>query len=68
MFLSLFGGLVGMVLVYFATFISLGSLELVLTLKNIIIGLVVSSSIGVISGLIPAVVASRLDPVVAIRS
>ena len=67
-FLSLIGGLVGMVLVYFATFISLGSLDLQLTVKNIVVGLVVSSSIGIISGLIPAISASRLDPVVAIRS
>ena len=57
-----------MILVYFATFISLGSLELQLTIKNILIGLIVSSSIGIISGLIPAISASRLDPVVAIRS
>ncbi|MEM8965150.1 MAG: ABC transporter permease [Bacteroidota bacterium] len=67
-FLSLIGGVVGMILVYFATFISLGSLELQLTIKNILIGLIVSSSIGIISGLIPAISASRLDPVVAIRS
>ena len=67
-FLSLIGGVVGMILVYFATFISLGSLEWQLTIKNILIGLIVSSSIGIISGLIPAISASRLDPVVAIRS
>jgi len=67
-FLSLIGGLVGMIMVYFATFISLGSLDLQLTLKNVVVGLVVSSSIGIISGLIPAISASRLDPVVAIRS
>lgn len=68
MFLSLIGGVIGMILVYFATYISLGSLELQLSLKNIVIGLVVSSSIGIVSGLIPAITASRLDPVVAIRS
>ncbi|MEQ9438553.1 MAG: ABC transporter permease [Cyclobacteriaceae bacterium] len=68
MFLSLFGGLVGMTLVYFATFIPLGSLVLVLTVKNIVIGTMVSSCIGIVSGLIPAIVAARLDPVVAIRS
>ncbi|MEO0332154.1 MAG: ABC transporter permease, partial [Bacteroidota bacterium] len=67
-FLSLIGGVVGMILVYFATFISLGSLDLVLSVKNILIGLIVSSSIGIISGLIPAISASRLNPVVAIRS
>lgn len=67
-FLSLIGGMAGIVLVYFATFLQLGSLVLMLTFKNIILGLGVSALVGVVSGVIPAVVASRLDPVVAIRS
>ena len=68
MFLSLLGGVCGMVLVYLVTFIPLGSLVLVLTAKNIVLGTVISSVIGVVSGLIPAIVASRLSPVEAIRS
>ena len=67
-FLSLIGGTVGMLLVYFTTFVSIGSLELQLTLSNILIGLTVSSTIGIISGIIPAITASQLNPVVAIRS
>ncbi|WKN42834.1 ABC transporter permease [Tunicatimonas pelagia] len=67
-FLSLIGGVVGMFLVYLTTFVSIGSLELQLTIPNILIGLTVSSTIGIISGLIPAITASRLNPVVAIRS
>ncbi len=67
-FLSLIGGVAGIVLVYFVTFIPLGSLILMLTVKNIVLGLSVSALVGVVSGVIPALVASRLDPVVAIRS
>ena len=68
MLLSLLGGLCGMLLVYAVTFVPLGSLVLVLTSKNILLGIVISSLIGIISGLIPAIVASRLNPVEAIRS
>ena len=67
-FLSLLGGVCGMILVYLATFIPLGSLDLVLTPKNVILGTVISSVIGIVSGVIPAVLASRLNPVEAIRS
>jgi putative ABC transport system permease protein len=43
-------------------------MEVVLSFPNIVLGLTVSSVIGVISGIVPAAVAARLDPVVAIRS
>lgn len=68
MFLSLIGGLVGILLVYFLSFIPLGSLEIVLSPKNIMLGLSVSSIIGVLAGIIPAFGAARMDPVEAIRS
>jgi putative ABC transport system permease protein len=67
-FLCLFGGGVGILIVYLFTFVSLGSLEIILSFKNISIGLILASLIGVISGIVPAYVASRLDPVIAIRS
>nr|WP_301005336.1 ABC transporter permease [Lunatimonas sp.] len=67
-FLSLIGGLAGLGIVYAATFVDLGSLELVLSLKNILLGLGLSSVIGILSGIVPATIAAGLDPVEAIRS
>ena len=67
-FLSLIGGGVGVVLVYLISFASLGSLDLVLTTGNVILGLGISAIIGVLSGIVPALMAARLDPVMAIRT
>ncbi|MHA4737164.1 ABC transporter permease [Dyadobacter sp. MSC1_007] len=66
--LSLVGGLVGIFLVYLLSFMKMGSLEILLTPANILLGLGVSSIIGVLSGIIPAMLAARMDPVIAIRS
>ena len=67
-FLSLLGGVFGLGLVYLISFIPLGSLELILTIGNISIGVFVSVVIGILSGIIPALGAARLDPVIAIRA
>lgn len=66
--LSLVGGLAGILLVYLLSFAQLGSLDLQLSTGNIILGVGVSSVIGILSGIIPAFTASRLDPVTAIRA
>jgi putative ABC transport system permease protein len=67
-FLSLIGGLGGLFLVYLITFIPMGDLVVTLTIKNIVLGLGVSSVIGLVSGIVPAALAARLDPVTAIRA
>lgn len=68
--LSLIGGLFGLLFVYLISFLmsTAMNMEVVLTAFNIILGLGVSFIIGLVSGIIPALMASRLDPVVAIRS
>ncbi len=66
--LSLVGGLVGIFLVYLLSFMQLGTLVIILTPGNIILGLGVSCVIGVLSGIIPAMLAARMDPVIAIRA
>jgi putative ABC transport system permease protein len=67
-FLCLIGGLCGILLVYLLSFLPLGTLDIILTTENILKGLLISSAIGVISGILPAWQAARLDPVIAIRS
>lgn len=67
-FLSLIGGLAGLFLVWLITFIPMGSLIVTLTVKNIVLGLTVASVIGLVSGIVPAAMAARMDPVNAIRA
>ena len=68
-FLSIIGGIVGLLIVYSGTLIAsaVTGFAFTLTLKNIFLGVGVSFIIGVIAGIIPAFVASRLSPVEAIR-
>ncbi len=69
MILSLLGGLLGVILVEVMARLAAALMEeeLNLTLDNIVLALGVSTLIGIIAGLLPAIRASRLDPVEAIR-
>jgi putative ABC transport system permease protein len=68
--LSLIGGLVGILMVKGAAAIASSVLEFdfVLSFGNIMLGFSISTIIGLIAGILPAVSASRLDPVEAIRT
>lgn len=67
--LSLIGGVFGLILVWLGTLLVSGAgMDLTLTSGNIILGVSVSFIIGLIAGFIPAFIASRMDPVVAIRA
>lgn len=70
MFLSMFGGIIGLIIIYILTLIVANAMnfELILTQGNILIGLLVSAFIGLLSGIAPAYSASKLDPVEAMRS
>ncbi|MEQ9423530.1 MAG: ABC transporter permease [Cyclobacteriaceae bacterium] len=67
-FLSVLGGAIGIFLVFLLSFIDLGTLEIALSFKNVMIGLGVSAIVGILSGIIPASSAAKMDPVVAIRT
>lgn len=69
-FLAVLGGIVGLLIVFILAFAAshLIGFTLVLSLKNIMLGLTVSMAIGLVSGYVPAWTASRLQPVEAMRS
>jgi len=69
--LAVIGGLIGLVLVWGVSLAAsqfTGDFEFVLSPLNMFIGTAVSAVIGLISGIIPAISASKLDPVEAIRT
>jgi putative ABC transport system permease protein len=69
-FLSLLGGLVGLLLVFLGSVAvsKLMDVDLYLTAANMVKGMVISVTIGLVAGVVPAWSASRLNPVDAIRS
>lgn len=68
--LAMIGGLIGILLVWIIAQILSSSLDFkfVLSLNNIILGSSLSIVIGLLSGILPAISASKLDPVEAIRT
>jgi putative ABC transport system permease protein len=70
MILTLLGGIFGLILVYLTTLLvqSISSFNMTLSINNVVVAFFISCFAGLFSGIIPAYIASRLDPVEAIRS
>jgi putative ABC transport system permease protein len=68
--LSMLGGVIGLILIFAGTLIFsyAADMTISLTMANIILGLSISGIIGVLAGFIPALSASRLDPVEAMNA
>jgi putative ABC transport system permease protein len=68
--LSVAGGIIGLLIIFMgATAISLSSdFSIYLTWHNILLGIGISSLIGLVSGIFPAWQGARMDPVVAINT
>jgi len=69
-FLCLIGGLIGLGLVFGLTKILSGAFNfpIYISTTNLVWAIGICFVVGILAGIIPAVIASRLDPVVAIRS
>ncbi len=68
--LSLIGGVIGMLIGFAFGFLITNAtgLPFVITIVSILLPFVISSIIGIVFGLYPAVRASKLDPIVALRT
>jgi len=68
--LAVAGGVIGLLLIFIGTLAVTHGLDfnVSLTLSNIIRGLLISAVIGIVSGFVPAWMASRLSPVEAINT
>lgn len=70
MILTLLGGIFGLIMVYLTTLLvqSISTFNMSLTAGNVVVAFGISCFAGLVSGIIPAYIASKLDPVEAIRS
>jgi putative ABC transport system permease protein len=67
--LSLVGGLLGLLLIFAGTLIARAQdFDIFLSSGNIILGIFISTTVGLVAGLMPAFTAARLNPVKAIAS
>ena len=69
-FLSIIGGIAGLFFVQGLAWLGntmIDSFTLILSSKNVITALILSTAIGVVSGIVPAIQAARMNPVDAIR-
>ncbi|GAC1436038.1 MAG: ABC transporter permease [Ktedonobacteraceae bacterium] len=68
--LSLIGGVIGMLIGFLLGFVitKVTGLPFVISLTSVLLPFLVSAAIGVTFGLYPAIRASRLDPIVALRT
>ncbi|MCF8258215.1 MAG: ABC transporter permease [Flavobacteriales bacterium] len=69
-FLSLMGGIAGLTVVWLLTVMAseVFDVQLYLTAANMVKGITISVVIGLVAGIVPAYMASRLSPVEAIRA
>ena len=68
--LSVMGGLIGLFVVFIGSLLASGFIEfnITLTFGNIVLGLAISATIGIVSGFAPAWSASKLNPVEAMNA
>lgn len=68
--LCIIGGAIGLAVIFLGILAinAIADMEIYLSFKNVFLGIFISAIIGLISGIIPAWFASRLNPVDAIRS
>jgi putative ABC transport system permease protein len=69
-FLCALGGVIGLLFIWLGTFAVNGftDFELILTFKNVLIGMAFAIGIGLVSGIVPASLAAKMEPVEAIRT